>query len=62
MLRYMNRILQSIHMIKNYITKGTFKEPKNPSAENIQFILNYSKSLRFLKLRRSMRQVEINLN
>ena len=49
-------------MIKNYTTKGTFKESKNPSSETIQFILNYSKSLRFLKLSNSMRQIEINLN
>ncbi|MEI6866193.1 hypothetical protein [Flavicella sp.] len=49
-------------MTKNYIKIETSIEPNVPSEETINFILNYSKSLQFLKLIKYPRYVEVNLN
>jgi hypothetical protein len=49
-------------MTKNYTIKKINNEPKSPSEETLQFILNYSKSLQFIKLDKSKEQAEINLN
>lgn len=49
-------------MTKNYIKKEITEELTSPSEETIQFVLNYSKSLQFLKLNKYLTSVEVNLN
>jgi len=49
-------------MIKNYLTKEINHEPTSPSRKTIEFLLNYSKSLRFIKLKNNIDQAEVTLN
>jgi len=49
-------------MIKNYTDEKINKDPKMPSDQSVEFILNYSKSLHFMKMKKTDDQVELNLN
>lgn len=49
-------------MIKNYTAKNFTKDPKLPSENTIQFLLNYSKALHFIPIKNNEGKVEVNLN
>lgn len=56
---YMNSIT---HMYDKKLHKKKSSNPKTPSDETVQFILNYSKSLNFMKLKQNDNQIELHLN
>ncbi|MFC2110347.1 hypothetical protein ACFLSU_07250 [Bacteroidota bacterium] len=49
-------------MIKNYISKKPKNINKEPSEETIEFLLSYSKSLKYVNSIKFDTQVELNLN
>ncbi len=49
-------------MTENYFQEKTSEENILPSNEAIQFILNYSKSVHFIKCSKEQGAIEVNLN
>lgn len=49
-------------MIKNYSTNDVSKEFLKPSESTIQFLLDFSKSLNYIKSRIIDDNIELNLN
>lgn len=49
-------------MIKDYSTKEKSYEPMTPSDRTVEFILNYSKSLHVVDLKKNENQIDLNLN
>lgn len=49
-------------MIKNYSTNDVSKEFLTPSESTIQFLLDFSKSLNYIKSRIIDDNIELNLN
>lgn len=55
-------VIKQNYMIKNYSTNDVSNENMKPSDSTIQFLLDFSKSLNYVKSQIIEEKIELNLN